>query len=93
MLTEGRGEHELWSSEGGGEKHVWGGSNPEGRVHGWYRWGNAPGALGLIFMSWLQLASVPTALTPYSALCGTDGSTGSTRGPFSRLGFRGVWGW
>ena len=22
MLTEGRGEHVLWSSEGGGEKHV-----------------------------------------------------------------------
>ena len=37
MLTEGRGEHVLWSSEGGGEKHVWGGSNPKGRVHGWYR--------------------------------------------------------
>ena len=25
MLTEGRGEHMLWSSKGGGEKHVWGG--------------------------------------------------------------------
>ena len=30
MLTEGRGEHVPWSSEGGGQKHVWGGSNPEG---------------------------------------------------------------
>ena len=30
MLTEGKGEHVQWSSEGGGENHVWGGSNPEG---------------------------------------------------------------
>ena len=37
MLTEGRGEHVMWSSKGGGEKHVWGGSNLEGRVHGWYQ--------------------------------------------------------
>ena len=51
MLTEGRGEHVLWSSEGGGEKHVWGGSNPEGRVHGWPRWGDAPRSLERIFMS------------------------------------------
>ena len=51
MLTEGRGERMLWSSEGGGEKHVWGGSNPEGRVHGWYRWSNAPGSFEHIFMS------------------------------------------
>ena len=53
MLTERRGEHMMWSSEGGGEKHVWGGRNPEGRVHGWYRWGDAPGSFGHIFMSWL----------------------------------------
>ena len=64
MLTEGRGEHVLWSSEGGGEKHVWGGSNPEGRVHGWYRWGDSPGWLGHIFMSWLRLASVPAGFSP-----------------------------
>ena len=37
ILTKGIGEHVLWSSEGEGEKHVWGSSNPEGRVHGWYR--------------------------------------------------------
>ena len=53
MLTEGRGEHVLWSSEGGGEKHVWGDSNPEMRVHGWYRWGDAPRSFGHIFMRWL----------------------------------------
>ena len=53
MLTEGRGEHVLWSSEGGGEKYVWGGSNPERRVHGWYRWGDTPGSFGHIFMRWL----------------------------------------
>ena len=57
MLTEGRGEHVLWSSESGGEKHVWGGSNPEGRVHGWYRWGDSLGSLGRIFIGWLLLAS------------------------------------
>ena len=53
LLTEGRGEHVLWSSEGEREKHVWGGSNPEERVHGWYRWGVTPGSFGHIFMSWL----------------------------------------
>ena len=53
MLIEGRGEDVLWSSEGEGEKHVWGSSNPEGRVHGWYRWGDAPGSFGHIFMSLL----------------------------------------
>ena len=53
MLTERRGDHVLWPSEGGGEKHVWGGGNPEGRIHGWYRWGNAPESFGPIFMSWL----------------------------------------
>ena len=53
MLTEGTGEHMLWSSEGGGEKHVWGGSNPEGRVHGWYWWGDAPWSFGHIIMSLL----------------------------------------
>ena len=35
MLTEERGEHVLWFLEGRGGKHVWGGSNPEGGVHGW----------------------------------------------------------
>ena len=34
MLTEGRGEHVLWSSEGGGEKNLWAGSHPE--EGGWY---------------------------------------------------------
>ena len=82
----------MWSSEGGGEKHVWGGSNPEGRVHGWHRWGDAPGSFECVFMSWLRLALVPAGFSPYSAFRGTDGSAGSTRGPFSRLGFRGVWG-
>ena len=53
MLTKGRGGHVLWSSKGEGEKHVWGGSNPEGRVHGWYRWGDTLGSFGHIFMSWL----------------------------------------
>ena len=52
MLTEGRGERVLWSPDGGGEKHVWSGSNPEGRVHGWYRQGDAPGSFRHIFMSW-----------------------------------------
>ena len=28
MLTEGRGKHVPWSPDGGGEKHVWSGSNP-----------------------------------------------------------------
>ena len=93
MLTEGKGKHVLWSSEGGGEKHVWGGSNPERRVHGWYCWGDAPGSLGRIFMSWLRLASVPTGFSPYPALRSTDGSVKSTRGPFSGLGFRDVRGW
>ena len=93
MLTDERGEHVLWSSGGGGEKHVWGGSNPEGRVHGWYRWGDAPGSLRRIFMSWLRLASVPSCFSLYPALRGTDGSAGSARGPLSELGFRGVWGW
>ena len=93
MLTEGRGEHVLWSLEGGGEKHVWGGSNPEGRVHGWHRWGDTLGSLGRIFMSWLRLASVHASFSLYSALRGIDGSAGSTRGPFSELGFRSVWGW
>ena len=46
MSTERRGEHVLWYSEGGGEKHVWGGSNPERRVHGWYRWVTSPGRSG-----------------------------------------------
>ena len=72
---------------------MWGGSNREGRVHGWHRWGDTPGSLGRIFMSWLRLPSVPAGFSPYSALRGTDGSTGSTRGPFSRLGFRDVRGW
>ena len=53
MLTEGRGEHVLWSPDGGGEKHVWSGSNPKGRVHGWYRWGDTPGSFEHIFTSWL----------------------------------------
>ena len=53
MLTEGRGEHMLWSLEGEGEKHMWGGSNLEGRVHGWYRWGDALESFGHILMSWL----------------------------------------
>ena len=83
----------LWSSEGGKEKHVWGGNNPEGRVHGWPRWGDAPGSLRHISMSWLQLASILTGFSPYPTLRGTDGSAGSTRGPFSGLGFRGVRGW
>ena len=51
MLTKRRGEHVLWSSKGGEEKHVWGGNNPEGRVHEWPRWGDAPGSLGRIFVS------------------------------------------
>ena len=50
MLTEGRREHVLWSSEGGGEKHVWGGSNPKGRVHGWYRWGDAVRWIKMIYI-------------------------------------------
>ena len=83
----------LWSSEGGGEKHVWDGSNPEGRVHGWYRWGDAPGSLGRIFVSCLRVAFVPFGLSPYPVLRGTDGSVGSTRGPFSGLGFHGIRGW
>ena len=70
-----------------------GGSNPEWRVHEWYRWGDALGSLECIFMSWLRLASVPTGLSPYPTLRDTDGSAGSTRGPFSELGFHGVWGW
>ena len=82
MLTEGRGEHVLWSSEGGGEKHVWGGSNPKGRVHGWYRWIEALGSLGRIFVSWLRLASVPVGFSLYPALRGIDRSTGLTRGLF-----------
>ena len=86
MLTERRREHVLWSSEGGGEKPVWGGSNPEGRVHGWYQWGDAPGSLGRIFMSWLRLASVPAGFSPYPALQGTNGSVGSTRGLFFWIG-------
>ena len=53
ILTEGRREHVLWSSKGGGEKPVSGGSNPEGWVHGWYQWSDAPGSLERIFMSWL----------------------------------------
>ena len=53
MLTEGRGEHVLWSPDDRREKHVWSGSNPEGRVHGWYLWGDAPGSFGHIFRSWL----------------------------------------
>ena len=43
------------------KKHVWGGSNPEGKVHGWHRWGDTPGSLGRIFMRWLLLASAPAA--------------------------------
>ena len=93
MLTKGRGEHVLWSLEGGGKKHEWGGSNPEGRAHELYRWGDTLGSLERIFMSWLRLASVPAGFSPYPALRGTDGLVGSTRGPFSELGFRGVWGW
>ena len=53
MLTKGSGEHVLWSPDGEGEKHVWSGSNPEERVHGWYRWGDAPRLFGHIFTSWL----------------------------------------
>ena len=83
----------LWSLEGGGEKIVWGGINPEGRVHGWYRWGNTPGSLERIFMSWFRLASVPAGFSPYLALRGSDGSAGSTRQPFSRLGFYCFRGW
>ena len=61
---------------------MWGGSNPEGRVHGWHRWGDAPESLERIFMSWLRLASVPASFSLYSALHATNGSAGSTRGPF-----------
>ena len=86
MLTEGRGEHVLWSSEGGGEKHVWGGSNPEGRVHVWYWWGDALGSLGRIFMSSLRLALVPASFSSYPKLRSIDGSARSTRGPFSWIG-------
>ena len=39
-----------WSSEGGGEKHVWGGSNPKEGGGGGV---DAPGSFGGIFMSWL----------------------------------------
>ena len=83
MLTKGRGEHVLRSSEDGGEKHVWGGSNLEGGVHGWYRWDDTPKSLGHIFVSWIRLVSVPASFSPYPALRDTDGSIGSTRGPFS----------
>ena len=74
----------LWSSEGGGEKHVWGGSNPEGG--GGYMDGiggaTPPGSLECIFMSRLRLAFVPTGFSLYSALRGTNGSARSTRGLF-----------
>ena len=44
-------------------------------------------------MSWLRPTLVPAGFSLYSVLRGTDGLTGSTRGPFSGLGFRGVRGW
>ena len=92
----------LCSSEGGGEKHVWGGSNPEGGGGGGgggggymdgTSGGDSPESLGRIFMSRLQLASVPTSFSPYSALRDIDGSVRSTRGPFFGFGFHDIRGW
>ena len=55
----------------------------KGGVHGWYRWDDTPKSLGHIFVSWLRLVSVPASFSPYPALRDTNGSVGSTRGPFS----------
>ena len=67
--------------------------SPERRVQGWYWPGETPSPVGHILVSWRGWSLVSTRFSPHSAPCNTDGLAGSARRPFSRMGFRGVWGW
>ena len=93
MLSEGSGEHALWSPDGGGKNHLPSGGDPEGRVYGWYWRGEAPSPVRHILMSWRWLTLVFVRFCLYSVPCDGDGPAGSARWPLSRLGFHSVQGW
>ena len=67
MLSEGSGEHVLWSPDCGGKNHLRSGDDPKGRVYGLYWRGEDPSPVRNILMSWNWLTLVSARFCPYSA--------------------------